>query len=790
MRSSSALARVALALAVSVLAGVLVAGLALPVVGGLGLVGKSAADELEPQQPPTLALPQRSRILDRDGGVLATLFTENRVPVRLADVPVQAREALIAIEDSRFYEHRGLDVKGTLRALARNSTSDDVQGGSTLTQQYVKNLLIETARTSEGQKAAKERSVRRKLQEARYALWLEEHQTKDQILEAYLNIAYYGSGVYGIGTAASHYFSVPVQRLSLAQSALLAGMVQSPSRFDPTLHPRTARARRNVVLGRMLALGKITAREHDVAVHAPVTLRVTNVKSGCEAPGVTAPFFCDYVRRWLEDGPGKEALGDTREKRQARLLAGGLTIRTTLDPKVQAAAQRAVDLEVPSGDPFRAVAVADVVEPGTGEVKAMAVDRVYGDKPGQTKVNFAIGGSSGFQGGSTFKAFVLARALQMGISPSLTLYAPQRYCPKAFPYVAGDKKCGASNAGDSESGTFDMVHATWESVNTWFIQLEERTGLVTPPGLAEALGVRQVDGSFDGGSLERGNGSFVLGTSQVSPLAMAGAYAAFADHGRHCPPRPVTLVLDSSGKPLKLPEQTCSQVLEPEVADTLTAILRGVIDGKGKRTGGDASIGRPAAGKTGTTNSSTAAWFVGYTPQLATAVWVGKATPAPMTKVVINGAYYEQVYGGTIPAAIWRRTMSAALEGVPVVGFADADLGGSTAGLVPVPDVRGLSVEAASDQLRAAGFGVSVASPVNAAPVPSGAVARTRPAAGTEVPAGSEIRIVPSNGQEYVAPPPESATPSPAPQPTTPAPTKAAATPPPPAPKPTKSKRP
>ncbi|MGZ6792983.1 MAG: transglycosylase domain-containing protein, partial [Mycobacteriales bacterium] len=385
MRTTPGLQRIALALAVCLLTGLALAGLALPVVGGLGLAAKSASDTFNdlPDQLPALALQQRSRILDADGHVLATLFTENRVQVRLDDVPVLARQALIAIEDNRFYEHRGIDVKGTLRALARNSSSGAVQqGGSTLTQQYVKNVLIESARTEAGQKAATERTAKRKLQEAKYALALEHRMTKDQILEGYLNIAYYGSGVYGIGTAANHYFGKAASQLDLAQGALLAGMVQNPNAYDPTLHPKAAVTRRNTVLARMQQLGYISDADQAAASREPLHLRVTTVHSGCEAPGVTAPFFCDYVRRYLEDGPAGAALGSTRQERQERLLAGGLTIRTTLDPKVQLAAQQAVNGKVPPTDPFGAVAVADTVEPGTGYVKAMAVDRPYGEGKG------------------------------------------------------------------------------------------------------------------------------------------------------------------------------------------------------------------------------------------------------------------------------------------------------------------------------------------------------------------------------------------------------------------------
>ncbi|MFN2537084.1 MAG: transglycosylase domain-containing protein [Mycobacteriales bacterium] len=759
MQYPSALVRVALALVLSVLAGACLAGLAFPLIGGLGLASKSAADQLRPEKPPALVLPQATKILDREGKPLATLYTENRVAVTLKQVPKVAQDALIAIEDNRFYEHSGIDVKGTLRAVLHNSSSGSTQGGSTLTQQYVKNLLIETASSEAEQKAAVARSVTRKLQEARYALYLEKHMTKDQILEGYLNIAYYGSGVYGIGTAARHYFNRRVGLLTTGQAAMLAGMVQNPSRFDPSDHLKAAIVRRNVVLDRMVDLGYLTPAQKAKAVSENPGVHVVSSKPGCEA-AVYAPFFCDYVRRYLEYGPVGAFLGTTLQERQEKLLSGGYTIITTLDPKVQRAADTAVRDKVPPSDPSHVIAVADTVEPGTGEIKAMAVNRGFGTKRYETKNNFAIGGSRGFQGGSTFKAFVLARALQMGIPTSLTLHAPTRYCPKAFTYTAGDRRCGPSNAGDSESGTFDMVRATWASVNTWFIQLEERTGIDGPVALAEALGVRDVDGSFAGDHIQH-NPSFVFGAAGphgYSPLAMAGAYAAFAAHGTYCPPNPILSITDSSGKPVKLDSPACEQVLEPQVADKVTSLLRGVVDGSGAHTGGGARIGRPVAGKTGTTNEEKAAWFVGYTPQLATAVWMGTASPTAMQRISINGRYYGAVYGGSISAPIFAQLMRAALEGEPVEAMPPMlGAGAGSAARVPVPNVVGLRTADAKVQLQGAGFEVAVAPAVNGAPVPAGVIASQSPA-GT-APAGSVITIVPSNGLAPVASPEPSATP-------------------------------
>ena len=754
------LPRIGLALLVSVLAGLVVAGLALPLVGGVGLAAKAQADGFT-GLPAELATPQlntRSRILAADGSTIATLFSENRLTARLDEVPQLARTALIAIEDSRFYAHRGVDWKGTARAAVRNGASGGVrQGGSTLTQQYVKNVLLEQASTKAGRAAAREQSLNRKLREARYAIALEQRMSKDQILEAYLNIAYYGNGVYGIKTAAAHYFGKPVQKLTLAEGALLAGMVQNPNGLDPS-DKRTRKAsldRRNLVLSRMADLGLISPSQERKARREALHLKISDVKSGCVAPNVPGAFFCDFVFRQLsEDTPLGRVLGATVAERQRRLLGGGLTIRTTLDRKAQDSAQQAVDTRVPPKDDSHVAAVADVVEPGTGDIKAMAVNRTFGEAAGQTKVPLVTGGNLGFQGGSTFKVFVLAHALQMGIPLDTQILAPAKYTSQVFTDVKDGvtRPYTVSNAGESEAGSYDLVSGTADSVNTFYVQLEERTGTEPPAALAEALGVHSVPS----GPLTRG-GAFTLGPSGVSPLAMAGAYAAFAAHGSFCPPRAVTAITGQDGKDLPVPDQHCSQVVEPAVADTVTSVLTGVIDGPApNRTGKAASIGRPAAGKTGTANESRSTWFIGYTPQLATAVWVGRTTPTPLMGISINGQFYKSVYGGSIAAPIWRDVMAGALQGEPVKAFRPADPSVAQGSQSGVPDVTGQSFEQAQQTLQSAGFGVRNGGYIDGAPVSYGLVARTRPRAGGNTPLGTTIVVLLSNGRQpaYVPPPP------------------------------------
>jgi len=774
LRSANAPTRLLLALLASVVTGLLFAVAAFPVVGGLGLTAKAGADEflVLPQELEEAPLPQRTRILAADGTQLAVLYRQNRVNARLQDIPEMARKAVIATEDARFYSHNGVDIKGTMRAAVENVRARGVsQGGSTLTQQYVKNALLQAAEGSKTQQdAAREVTVERKLKEARYALALERSLTKDEILERYLNIAYYGNGVYGMGTAASFYFGKPVQKLTLSQGAILAGIVQSPGRFDPVKaldDPAVMErvlARRDTVLSRMRDVGFITEAERAAAAaevgspEAPL-FRIVPTSSGCEHAAVAGSFFCDYIRRTLEDTEMGASLGKTREERQQKLLAGGLTIQTTLNRGIQEAAHRAAVGHVPVDSTFRgesfgpAVAV-DVVEPGTGEVKAMAVNRRYSERklPGHTKVNLAIGGSSGFQGGSTFKAFVLADAVRQGIPLDFSLFSPQKYESKVFDVTPGGPPYEPANAGDSESGTFDLRTGTHLSVNTFYVQLLERTGVEGPASLAEAMGVQQFAEGRPSAPLNRG-GSFVLGGNDVSPLAMAGAYATFAARGLYCPPRAITRITDASGAELALPEQSCSQVLEAPVADTVNQVLRGVVEGgPAGATGTRAYIGRQVAGKTGTTNGSRAAWFVGYTPQLATAVWLGDPG-APgrevkqMRDVVVNGQYYRQVYGGTIPAPIFADAMRPMHEGVDEARFEQPDRWAISRGEVVVPDVRGLPVDDAEATLIQAGFSVNRGGRVSGEGVPSGTAAYTVPRAGRERDFGSSVTLYESYGR-------------------------------------------
>jgi membrane peptidoglycan carboxypeptidase len=328
-------------------------------------------------------------------------------------------------------------------------------------------------------------------------------------------------------------------------------------------------------------------------------------------------------------------------------------VRTTLDPRVQASTQSAVRRATGS----RAAAAAVVVQPGTGAVLAMAASVPFGVGPGQSSVNLPLGGSTGFQAGSTFKLFVLTQAVMDHVPLTLRMYAPQRYASRKFapynvvnghptPYVVG-------NAADSESGTFTLEQATWHSVNTYYMQLEERVGFTGPARIAESMGVRRADGS----RLQRVP-SFTLGTNEITPLAMAGAVATYSAHGRYCPSFGIAAIGDEAKD-----RPRCKQVLTRQVADTVTRVLTGVVT---KGTGRNAKVPGDAAGKTGTVQDFSAAWFVGYTPRLAAAVWMGDPRGGyghPLTHVRVGGRLYQHMYGGDLPAQIWARLIAGSPGG-------------------------------------------------------------------------------------------------------------------------------
>jgi membrane peptidoglycan carboxypeptidase len=724
----------------AVVAGALVAFLALPMVGSGGVAARDAATGFQnmPADLKTTPPPEKTVVYDAAGKPMATFFDRYRESVPLDQVNPIMKKAIVAIEDSRFYEHGALDAKGAFRALAANAEAGaTTQGGSTLTQQLVKNLLVESATNDDEYRAVTAPTAGRKLRELRYALDIEQRMSKDKILESYLNIAYFGAGAYGVQAAAKRYFSKPASELNLEQAALLAGITKNPTAFDPTRNPKDARIRRDVVLRRMAQLGIVTKAQADAAAADPIKLKETKPEGGCESS--SAAFFCEYVRHEMI---GVLANGKTDaesiENAKKLLQRGGYTIRTTLDPEAQKAAQRAIRARVGPKHPRSAAET--MVEPGTGKILAMAVSRAFGSKrkAGQTVINLAAdqahGGGYGYTAGSTFKIFTLAAALNKGIKVKTSIKSPQTATVSGFRNCAGGgfAPWKVSNAGDSEAGTFNLKSGTWHSVNTFYAQLEKRVGICDAVKMAERFGLRQVDGR----PLQQ-IPSQVLGANEVDVTHLAAAYAGFAARGMYCTPVAITAVTDATGQAVPVPKSTCKQVIQQDVADEVNDILRGVLT-KGTAAGVE-SVGRPAAGKTGTCEEFTCALFAGYTPNLAAAVWYGDAD-FPWKNRVYN------VYGATIPAPIWARSMRDALRNMPVVDFTKpTDRFGDVSDSA-VPDVLGLPVSDAIAALEDAGFKVRIARRPVRSDEPNGTVARTSPDAGATAPEDSQVTIFISQG--------------------------------------------
>ncbi|WP_230487390.1 transglycosylase domain-containing protein [Nocardioides anomalus] len=642
--------------AVAVVLGVVVAGLAIPFAGVAGLGARNVAKTMDslPEELDTQDLSQRTTILDANGNRLASIYDENRITVPLKGISRTMVKALVAIEDYRFYQHGALDLKGTLRALVTNqANSGVVQGGSSITQQLVKLTLLDQAGNNKVKRAeATADTYARKLKELRYAIALEQTHSKDWILERYLNTAYFGDGAYGVQAAAKHYFNVNAKDLTLRQSALLAGLVKNPYGYDPTKFPDKALERRDVVLDRMAQLNVIGQDKADKNKDKDLGLDVQEVDNGCL--NSRAPFFCDYVLAYLMQD---EQLGATRRARLNLIKNGGLTIQTTIDMNAQADADAAVADHVGKKDP--AIGALAIVEPGTGAVKALAQSRPMGNKSkqGETYVNFTIpkeyGGANGFQPGSTFKAFTLATAIDQGIplTQAFNSPSPMTFDQADFANCPGEGTFGGPYVANNSTGTgtFNMYSGTRNSINTYFLQLEEMTGVCAPYELAKKMGVRLTDPKAERYP------SFTLGIADASPLEMAEAYATFAARGLHCDSRPVTQITDSDGNVLKSYDPTCTQVMQQSTADAVSDVLRGVL-----QSGGFAAaqaLGVPAAGKTGTTNEQKAVWFVGYTPHLAAAATIAGITPAgqPDTLVgkTIDGTYIYEASGSGFAAPIW-----------------------------------------------------------------------------------------------------------------------------------------
>jgi membrane peptidoglycan carboxypeptidase len=619
--------------------GLLVAAAALP--GGLlaGFVATRVAVATT-DLPVALAqprVPQASRLYAADGRTLVTTFADlNRTDVTLDAVAPVMRQAIVAAEDTRFYEHGAVDLRGILRALVANGRSGETeQGASTLTMQYVRNVLKTDPRATPAQReAATADSLGRKVQEMRYAAAVEDALSKDEILTRYLNIVYFGAGAYGIAAAAQTYFSTTPDKLTLPQAALLAGLVQSPDAYDPIHGDQAAAlARRSYVLDALVKAGDVGKADADRARTAPLGLRPGTVPNGCTAAEpADARFFCDYFVSWWQR---QEAFGDTPQQRLAALRDGGYRIVLSLDPQVQETATKAATQVYGYGS-ARALPIA-AVQPGSGRVLALAVNRHYSldKKPGNTVDQLVAGGSSvtGYQAGSTFKLFTMLAALEAGYPLDTGFDAPARlrtHWPDGGPASCDGFYCPANDNPSWMDGYRTMWTGFGRSVNTYFVHLEEQVGAAKAVEMAQRLGITfRAKADADRASDDAdGWGSFTLGVADTTPLDLANAYATIAADGTYCAPLPVTRITDARGETVPAAEPSCHLVVDPDVARAAVDAARcpvGQAGAYGRCDGGTATQvstmlgGRPVAGKTGSAEGNATESFVGFTPQAAVA---------------------------------------------------------------------------------------------------------------------------------------------------------------------------
>jgi membrane peptidoglycan carboxypeptidase len=781
----------------SAVAGVLVTATVTPAIAISGAAASSAItvfdnmpsyleiDEL--MQPTTLWWNNKDTGKDE---VLAKFYDQNRSPVAFDDVTPVMYDAVLSSEDPRYYQHGGVDLIGTTRALLSNAQGGATQGGSSISQQYVKNVLIQRCEREARQTDTQSREevlqgcwleatnssgvegYQRKLQEMRYAIQLEKEYSKNEILLGYLNIANFGGTTYGIDAAAKYYFNVSASELSLSQAATLAGIVQNPNTYridkrdgsttdaDGNLVNSEAdgyavtKKRQTYVLDRMLDDGKITQEQHDTAVAEPIVPQITPAQSGCESAGAAA-YFCAYVVSVIQNDV---AFGDSQDERTRALRQDGLNVYVTLDNRLQYSAEQAMSAYAPSSvENMQFGSTAVSLEAGTGRVLALAQNTRYtpGDNGGDTSLssivyagNRQFGASDGFNAGSTFKLFTLVDWLEQGHSLREVVNGRDRNVPNMtnscygnYVNTSGDR---IRNFGNQSGFSGTPLQFTAMSLNTGYLGMAAELDLCDIANVAKKMGVTLGTGE----DIKMLYGNNVIGSDAVSPLAMAGAYATVANGGNYCQPKVIDRVTDSNGqdRPELVPERGCSQALTPEVAATAAFALQGVMASGGTGARANPGDGTPLLGKTGT-HETYQSWMIESSSNVTTTVWAGNSTGT----VGIDQRYYNgrRLMDVRYPIAQdIQRTADRLYGGNP---FPQPDNNLTRQVLRDLPDVVGQTLEQAKSTLQAAGFSSIVGEPVDS-DRPTDVVAQQDPGAG-RVASGTTVTLRPSNGQGATVPP-------------------------------------
>ena len=762
------------------LAGIVVAAAGFPIVAMTGLVAKAGADSFD-KLPSALTVqqsPQISYVYASDGKtLLSTFYDENRLDVKLSDVAPVMQEAIVASEDTRFYEHHGVDAKGVARAFVANqSAGDTTQGASTLTMQYVRLAIEYSASSPQDVVDATSDTPGRKIREMRYALALEKQLTKQQILERYLNIAPFGGGAFGIYAASQVFFNKAPKDLTLPEASLLAGLVKAPSTYNPLNADGLKQAvdrRNDYVLVNMVKMGKITEAQRQEAIKTVPKIVGQPEPNGCTSVVNNSwGWVCDYLYRWWLSQP---AFGADTYERENRLKSGGYKIITSLDVNAQAVAMKNILAQRSVNNPDALMLAG--VEPGTGHIKVMAVNRTYSnDQTGNgqnsnpakrkagiignyPKTTLPLLSEGGFQFGSTFKMFTMLAALSKGMPLSTTINTTNPYQSHLYIVDPGSPAaCKGThfycpeNASKSEAGPFNMWTGFGSSVNTYFVPLEEQAGAENAVAMAKNLGI-----DFNGDPKTPGTdafyandpdsahqwGAFTLGVADATPLEMANAYATVAAEGTYCEPLPVLEIRDFNGNKLDAGNPRCRQAVDPDVARAALDAARCPVGDQsqygechGSTAGGaKQAVGSkyPIAGKTGTTDHNRTAALIVMTKQLAVAGLIGD----PDDKV-------GRTFGHDEVNTAVQKTMHDFMVGKPVLGFGKESDKIAYGQRVGVPSVKCASVEDATNALKTGGFNVNVDPKPIASECPPGTVAKTAPSG--QAPKGSVISLILSAG--------------------------------------------
>jgi membrane peptidoglycan carboxypeptidase len=749
----------------SAIAGILVTALVAPALAITGVAANSSItmfDNLPSYIEPT-ALSQKSEIYAKQGDqdvLLASVYDQNREEVGWDQVSQYIKDAAVAVEDPRFYEHGGVDVASAARAALQNATTDGGgPGASTISMQYVRNILIQKTNEIADPKArekafeeATQTTLDRKLKEMKLAIGLEKEFTKDQILLGYLNIANFGGTVYGIEAAAQYYYGVSAADVSVAQAASLVAMVNEPNglRIDQPENIPDNQARRDKdVLPAMLKDSKITKAQYDEAIATPVTPNIQAPSTGCQtANPIGGGFFCDYVSDIIKNDP---AFGDTEDARWEKFKTGGYKIYTTLDVDLQVAAIASMKASIPeTADEagFDLGASMVTVQPGTGRVLAMVENKEYNAAadagPNETAINYstdyAYGGSSGFQQGSTYKVFTLAEWLKNGHSLSdivqgntrpFNLSTFKNSCQGSY----GNQIYQSANDSGEAPGNISVINATAQSVNNAFISMAQKLDMCEITKTAEAFGEHRADGA----EMEQ-NVSGVLGTNEVAPLSVAAAYAGIANNGTYCSPVAIDKITDSTGADVAVPQTSCTQAVQPNIAAAMATALKTVVNG-GTGDAANPHDGVPLIGKTGTTDGEVHLWFAGATTALSTAIWTGNVEGNTSLRFTdVNGEN-----AGNLRFDVWKSYMAQADTKYPGNAFPTADSSLVNGVQVTIPDVKGMSASDAQKALENLGFTVEDGGAVDS-DAQAGQAASTSPAAGSSAAKGSSITLSTSNG--------------------------------------------